>query len=232
MRKSFNVSELGHWDSPTIKPGQKYGKLTILSTHYKMGTYRYYAICDCDCGTKNYVSRIDHLRNRKNIGCGCVHKEAVTTHGRWGHPLFVTWQHMISRCHDITDKRYSYYGQRGITVCDKWKDINQFILDMEPTHKPGLQIDRIDNNKGYYPENCRWATSTEQARNKRSNVNVFHKGKTLCLAEWSEITGINRATLSDRIVKLKWSVEKALTTPALPPKERHIYAMRMLSNKS
>lgn len=224
MRKEFNISGLETWESPTIKPGQKYGKLTILSTHCKSGTYKYYAICDCDCGTKNYVSRIDHLRTRKNIGCGCAQKEAVTTHGRWNHPLFSVWTGIMSRCYNINDKRYNCYGQRGIAVCDKWKDVNQFILDMEPTYKPGLQIDRIDNNNGYFPENCRWATRTEQARNKSSNVKIYHNGKNLCLAEWSEITGINNGTLRDRILTLKWSAEKALTTPALSAKERCLIA--------
>lgn len=226
------LSNFENWESPTIKPGQKYGRLTILSTHCKIGTYRYYALCNCDCGTKNVLARIDHIRSRNNVGCGCTQREAATKHGQWGHPLFHIWQKMIYRCQNPQDKRYKYYGGRGITICDKWKGVTQFIADMESTYKKGLQIERIDNDKGYSPENCRWATQTEQARNKSSNVKLSHNNKTLCLGEWSQITGISYGTLWERFKILGWPAEKTLTTPPLSSKERCLIARNAYKNKS
>jgi hypothetical protein len=202
------------WNSRTIKQGQKYGRLTIISTHKASGTYKYYAFCDCDCGTKNFITRVDNLRDGRVLGCGCVHREAVTTHGRWGHPMLIVWSHMINRCYNPKDGRYSHYGARGISVCEKWKDIEQFIADMFGSYEKGLTIERINNNGNYCPENCRWATRTEQARNKSSNVNISFDGKTLCLSEWSQLIGVPYGTLWERIKILGWPPERALTTPS------------------
>ena len=87
-------------------------------------------------------------------------------HGKWDHYLYKTWKNMMSRCYSESDHAYKNYGARGIKVCDRWHDINNFILDMHP--KPeGKSLDRIDNQKGYCPENCRWASDTTQSRNRR-----------------------------------------------------------------
>lgn len=211
-------------ESKFVKPGQKYGRLMVVSTHKIPGTYRYYAKCNCDCGTINFMTRIDNLRNGRNTGCGCVQREGTTTHGRWGHPIFHVWTGMMSRCYNSNDKRYVLYGGRGITVCEKWKDINQFILDMETTYQKGLQIDRKDNDQGYSPDNCHWVTRMEQARNKSSNVNLSYDGKTLCLSEWSQITNLSYGTLWERVKILGWSAERALTTPPLDPDSRCLLA--------
>jgi len=228
----MDMSKFADWESPTITPGKKYGRLTILSTYYKIGTYRYYALCRCDCGTDSFLKRIDHIMGRENVGCGCTQREAVTKHGKWGHPLFRVWTAMNSRCYNKKDNRYANYGGRGITVCDKWKDINQFITDMEFTYRKGLQIERTDNNKGYSPDNCKWATQTEQARNKSSNIKLSHDGKTLCLSEWSQITGLSYGTLWERVKILGWNTERALTTPALSAKARCLIARNTYRGKS
>jgi hypothetical protein len=176
------------WVSNTIKAGQKYGRLTVISTHCIEGTYRYMAYCQCDCGSKPLYIRIDALRcsESKSGGaksCGCLQRERVTTHGAWGHPIFHIWSAMMRRCYNPKDSRYSEYGGRGITVCDEWHDVNKFIDDMFPYFQQGLQIDRKDNYKGYSPDNCRWATRTQQARNKRTNVRITYRGETHCLSE-------------------------------------------------
>ena len=121
----------------------------------------------------------------------------------------------MERCYNKKNKRYYCYGGRGITVCKHWHNVRNFIHDMEPTYKKGLQIERIDNDKGYSPNNCAWVTQTQQAQNKSSNINLTHKGQTFCLAVWSRKTGISYGTLWERVKILEWPAERALTTPAL-----------------
>ncbi len=220
----YDEDNLVPWKSSTVYAGQKYGRLTIVSTEQIFGTYKYYARCNCDCGTKDFVTRIDKLRNGTVTGCGCVQREVTTTHGCWGNPIFHVWVGLMSRCCNPKDKRYPYYGGRGITVCEEWKDVNKFILDMEPTYQKGLQIDRRDNDQGYNPDNCHWVTQIEQARNKSSNIKLSYDGKTLCLAEWSQITNLSYGTLWERVKILGWSAEKTLTTPPLDADSRCLLA--------
>lgn len=209
-----------------IKPGDIYGRLTVTATYGVEGTYRYMATCDCSCGTKNVLVRIDGLRSktRKTSSCGCAQRDAVTTHGAWGNPLFTVWKGMMSRCYKPQDKRYSQYGGRGISVCDRWHNINIFIDDMSSSYRPNLQLDRIDNDGSYSPENCKWSTRTEQARNKSNNIKLTFEGQTKCLSEWAEITGICIGTLWDRLIVRKWDTMKTLTTPPMSHKESTLLA--------
>lgn len=207
------------WPLNCMEPGQKYGRLTVLSTHKIKGTYRYFAKCQCDCGSEPIYVRVDALRKpegrsrKPTRSCGCFHKEQVTTHGAWGHPIFKIWSAMMIRCNDPNNKRYPRYGGRGIAVCDRWHDVKNFIADMSKGYRKGLQIDRINNDKGYSKENCHWVTRTEQARNKSSNVLITFNGETHCLKEWSHLLGITYGTLVERVQVLGWPPEKALTQP-------------------
>lgn len=203
-----------------LEIGSIYGRLTILATGVKPGTYRYYAVCQCSCGSEPKMIRIDGIRSGIVQGCGCIQKARVTKHGNWDHKLYGTWKAMHERCYDPKNKRFNRYGGRGITVCDRWHDLNNFIEDMYPSYSKGLQLDRIDNDKEYYPENCHWTDRYGQAQNKSSNIILTHNGQTLCLAEWASITGIPYGTLWERIVVLKWSTERALTTPSMDAHER------------
>ncbi len=121
-----------------------------------------------------------------------------------------SWQDMIRRCTNPDCKDYINYGGRGITVCEHWKIFTNFLYDMGDA-PDRCQLDRIYNNKGYYKDNCRWATKKEQARNRRNNNLITAFGKTKCLVEWSEATGITWTTLYARIYKYNWSVMDALT---------------------
>lgn len=124
--------------------------------------------------------------------------------------IYRVWANMIKRCNYIYCQHYDDYGGRGITVCDRWLKFENFLKDMGEI-PPGLTIEREDNDKGYYKENCRWATRSQQQRNKRNNNLVTHQEKTQCLSAWAEELGINHRTLRSRFL-LGWSAEKALTT--------------------
>ena len=121
----------------------------------------------------------------------------------------MTWRNMIRRCHDKRNASYKYYGGRGIKVCKRWRSFENFLSDVG--EKPsGFTLDRIDNDSGYEPGNIRWATTKEQARNKRGNRLITINGETRPLVTWCEIYGRNYGAVLARINKLKWTPEKAL----------------------
>lgn len=128
-------------------------------------------------------------------------------------PGFYTWASMLKRCLYSWDISYPRYGGRGIKVCDRWrKSFYNFIEDMG--EKPvGMTLDRINNDGDYEPSNCRWASHKEQTRNRRNTVFLTHKGQTKTFGEWSEVAGIPRSRLEQRIKIYGWDVERALTTP-------------------
>ena len=123
---------------------------------------------------------------------------------------------MVSRCYNKNVDTYPRYGGRGITICQEWLGEHGFENFFEWSTKNGcaenLTIDRIDNNKGYYPDNCRWATDTEQVRNRRNTLLVEVDGVSKPLAEWCEIYKIDYKLAYGRIFRRKWDVKKALTT--------------------
>lgn len=126
------------------------------------------------------------------------------------HYMRPAWRLMINRCHKPNSPDYFRYGARGIKVCRRWHDFDNFLKDMGE-RPDGMTIERINNDKDYKPSNCRWVTRVEQADNRRTKRLITHKKVTLSLKEWSNFTGIKRSTLGMRIDSYKWSVEKALT---------------------
>lgn len=128
--------------------------------------------------------------------------------------VYYTWSGMRERCGRAACDSYPRYGGRGIRVCARWQKSFQSFLDDMGLPPKGTTLDRIDNNKGYEPGNCRWATPKQQARNRTNNVLYRHKGKNMTLPEWSEIVGVSWRRLHDRIHKGGWSTSKALTTPS------------------
>jgi hypothetical protein len=114
------------------------------------------------------------------------------------------------------------YGGRGITVCNEWEDYSTFKKwAMQNGYKEGLCIDRIDNFKGYSPDNCRWTTNKINCNNTRKNNNLTFNNETHTLSEWAGITGISRETLNARINEYEWSVERALTEPSFKGKNQY-----------
>lgn len=126
--------------------------------------------------------------------------------------LYGVWSLMMRRCYGST-KDDAHYIERKITVCKRWHSYQNFKSDMESTFEVGLTLDRTNNDKGYSPENCRWATRREQAYNRRSNRLITFRGVTKHLSIWADELGIKRTTLSERIDSCGWSIEKAFTTP-------------------
>ena len=127
---------------------------------------------------------------------------------------YKSWQGIIQRCTNSNNPSWKNYGGRGISVCERWKIFNNFLMDMGEKPSEKYSIDRVDNNLGYFKENCRWTLQLVQVRNTRWNRVLTFYGKTKCLSEWAESLGIQRKTLAMRLDKLGWSLEKALTTPA------------------
>jgi len=131
---------------------------------------------------------------------------------RGKHILFDVWGNMVGRCTNEKNPRYNGYGGRGIKVCERWRKFKNFEEDMLESYKKGLQLDRIDNDGDYCPENCKWSTPKEQSNNRRDNFNVTYNGLTMTIPRWARKLGIKRSTLGMRIYKYGWSIEKSLTT--------------------
>lgn len=134
-------------------------------------------------------------------------------------PTYRSWSSLRNRCLNPNNPSYHDYGARGITVCDRWlygeNGIHPFTLfRIDMGERPeGMSIDRIDINGPYSPENCRWATPTQQACNRRNTFRVTYRGQTLPARVWSDIVGIRNSILYARLAQLGWDVERAFTTP-------------------
>jgi len=174
-----------------------------LDMRFTGGCNRRFGLFLCPYCKKEVEKTISHGKRDKSCGCNTF------THRKTNHLLYRTWNHMKQRCINPNVKEYKNYGGRGISVCKEWKnDFKAFYnWAMDNGYKSNLTIDRIDNNQGYYPNNCRWATNKEQQRNTRHNHLITYKGKTYCITEWAEILNINVSTLYCRL-KRNWSVEK------------------------
>jgi len=146
--------------------GKKFGRWTVLEKAQRIKGRLAYK-CKCDCGNIKVV-QWDHLRDGCTKSCGCLAKELITTHGLSKTPTYNTWVAMLQRCNNHNHPRYKDWGGRGIKVCDRWLKFESFFEDMgeKPT---GLLIERIDNERGYYPSNCKWATRLQQQKNQRVN---------------------------------------------------------------
>lgn len=198
-----------------IVSGYRFGHWTVLKEVGRHpSTDRLMYALKCDCGNEKVVQR-SHLVSGKSTSCGCYAKEASVKHGLRNHPLYKTWSHMMDRCNNPKNKSYRDYGARGISVCKEWSGDNglaNFIRDMK--EKPGQfhSIDRIDNDRGYSKDNCRWVTRDIQNKNTRKNIHIEYDGRIAVARDWDRISGFSGGTVRRRIVK-GWTIEEALTTP-------------------
>jgi hypothetical protein len=191
--------------------GDKYGKLTLVEW---VDCHRSVFLCDCG----NMCVKIPRdVKFRKTQSCGCIRAEKPNSlkHGESGTKLYLVHKSMKQRCNNKNNKDYPNYGGRGIVVCGEWNDYTTFkTWALMNRYQEGLCIDRIDNSKGYSPDNCRWITNKANCNNTQKNNNITFDGKTHTLSEWAEIIGISKSTLSARLNSYGWSVKRALTEPA------------------
>lgn len=207
--------------------GQVFGRWTVLKRAPNNIYGRVAWLCLCECGEKRTVLA-SSLRQRVSISCGCFHRDITATinakHQLYKSPEYRSWQCMIARCTNPKRPEYSSYGGRGIQVCSRWRQFEYFYHDMGLKPSQHHSIDRVDNNAHYscgkcptctvngWLSNCRWATRSEQQRNRRNNHLVTFDNKTKTITAWAEQTGIHWVTIITRI-KRGWSIEKALTIP-------------------
>ena len=212
--------------------GQVFGRLTVIGRApdriSKRGDARHYWTCQCSCG--NVVERRDDgLLRGTSVSCGCSRKERMSTfmkermagkviYGDSRERIHNIWYLMKYRCEDKTSPSYDRYGGRGIYVCEEWSDgIDGYFRFKEWSLANGysedLTLDRIDNDSGYSPDNCRWVDMYIQGNNKRTNRMVEYAGRTQTLSEWSRELGINMKVLHRRLDELGWDVNRAFTQP-------------------
>ena len=158
---------------------QKFGRLTVVSfagqNRHKQSLW--YCVCNC---SKKIITQSGNLKNGHTYSCGCYNidqarqraRKLFTTHGLSGSRLYHVWQNMIKRCYNPKSTGYKNYGGRGVKVCKRWRESLMFFLEDMGPRPYGYTLERADNNKGYNPKNCKWATWTEQANNKRNNLGI------------------------------------------------------------
>lgn len=181
----------------------------------------------CSCGRLKVITASE-AKNGYVKSCGCFLREriiaTVTTHGASANnkvtPEYEAWSGLKDRCTNQRKPSYKNYGGRGITFCERWRSFENFFADMGPRPSPAYTLERVDNEKGYEPSNCKWATHLEQSRNRRGNVRLTFNGQTLCVADWAQRLGMSPYTLYSRLSRSKWSAEKALSTPLMNKKEQ------------
>ena len=199
-----------------ILPQDRFGSWTVLGKGKLAGKNRLIKV-KCDCGTLKEIQR-SPLINGGSTSCGCLFSEKIsaanTKHGMTNTPTYRSWNSMNKRCKNKNDPMYHIYGGNGISVCDEWSSFERFYADMGERPE-GHSLDRIDGSKGYFYGNCRWATPREQALNRvtTKHDSIMYNGKTQALSEWADELGIKASVLYARIVRMKWSVEKAFTQP-------------------
>lgn len=189
----------------------KYNRLTVTSISKSK------AECVCDCGVVKTI-RLHDLKSGRVKSCGCLlretssmrAKERSTKHGMFGTRAYNIWDSMMGRCYRPKASGYKNYGGRGITVCDRWHSFENFYADMgEPNN---LTLDRINSDNNYSKENCRWASYTTQANNRRNNLIIEFNGKKQTLRAWSEELKVSIRKLYSRHYA-GWDIERMLTTP-------------------
>lgn len=181
--------------------GNMYGRLTVieLSGHNKHNQRLWRCVCDCGNSAEVLGSL---LRKGDTRSCGCLARESAASinksHGKANTAIYRIWRSMMDRCHLPTSHAYSRYGARGVAVCERWHDFENFYTDMGDKPK-GMSLERTDNDGPYSQENVQWASAKDQANNRRSSRWVEFNGERRTLAQWADHFGIHLGTLWARL---------------------------------
>lgn len=207
--------------------GTKIGRLTLVSSFHKPSKWGnvLWWNCLCDCGAET-TARLIIMKTGLKLSCGCLRKEmasarskSMSLHNMSKTPEHRIWSGMIDRCRNPKSKDYRNYGGRGIKVFDGWAEsFISFFNHIGCRPSKSHSLDRINNEGNYEPGNVRWATTREQGRNKRGTVLVTINGETASFMEWCDRIGLKDDCARRRIRVYGWSVERAVTTPTIPPR--------------
>lgn len=202
--------------------GKRFGHLIVIENAdpfiRKDGGKRSMCKCICDCGNM-IVTRTEYLTSGKKTSCGCDTSQKISDKLTCGHHndintrIYRIWSNMLNRCENPNNPAYAKYGGRGIQVYDAWKSFASFKeWAMSTGYNDGLTIDRIDNNLGYNPSNCRWVDATIQNNNRSNNRYITYDGKTMTASQWAKFLGVSYKALMRRIY-LGWDIERCFTQP-------------------
>lgn len=200
------------------RTGQRFGILTVIEEAGRDKHRNVIWKCRCDCGNESYVTTADL---KKTKSCGCWNIDAIiqrnTRHGASKRgsitKLYKVWAAVKQRCTNPKNKAYKNYGGRGIKLCDEWLEYEPFEeWAFENGYAEGLQLDRIDNNGSYSPDNCRFVSTLENSHNKRNNVWITIDGKTALAVDWAKEVGVDVEVIRKRLRK-GWTPKEAVFAP-------------------
>ncbi|NJP37166.1 hypothetical protein [Alkalicoccus luteus] len=200
--------------------GKKFNRLRVIR-RINIGKPGVHWVCVCDCGNHKTIDGAS-LRKGLTRSCGCIQKEnaakAQIKHGNSKRGsrtrLYRIWSSMINRCTNPKYNESHYYSERGISICHEWRSFESFMAwALSSGYEPGLTIDRLNNDLGYSPDNCKWSTVKEQALNRRSNFLVEYRGETKPLKQWADELGFNYRKTHRRL-KSGWNVHDAFFKPS------------------
>ncbi|MBR5273592.1 MAG: hypothetical protein IKU25_09440 [Clostridia bacterium] len=202
--------------------GKKFALLTVISRAESRSNGTPYWNCVCDCGGKAIVSG-NNLKFGGVKSCGCLLHKKHDTHHLSGTKLYYIWRGMLVRCYDENSNAYKYYGARGISVCEKWKNdfLSFYNWSISNGYKEGLTIDRTNNGLGYSPENCRWVDCKVQANNRAFCKKIEYNGEIKTLMQWCEELNLNYKRVHSRLYRLGWSFEDAISIPVKTKKQNY-----------
>ena len=184
--------------------GMRFGRLVVVELIGKAANGKYQWKCKCDCGNYTIVKG-NSLTTDHTKSCGCLEKETKrevnTIHGLRRHPLYKVWLNMKDRCYNPNNSNFKYYGGKGITVCNEWKDNFKLFYDwmINNGYEKGMSIDRIDNSLEYSPDNCRVIPFNKQSSNRTTNYAIIHEGVPYTVAELAKLLNVKSPTLYSRL---------------------------------
>lgn len=190
------------------RTGLKYGPWTVikyLRTETISNKKTPIWLCKCVCGEEREImsKRLDHPPVCK---CNINKKKREPIHGKSRERVYKIWSSMKARCRNKASPSYARYGAKGVTLCDEWENFEIFYADMGNPPTSIHSIDRIDGTKGYFKDNCKWSTPTEQANNRKTNIHITYNGETKTISEWARKTGLSKECINHRL-KTGWPIE-------------------------